>query len=164
MANTGQTTFHNKITCEKVKPEVPSTSKQFTLDWLTPRILYWILHTSDRDPSKWFPQGTCFPRVLKMWLFRFWLTKNIWKHIVSKLRSSAEGQVWSEYRVSSQETTSTIKAQTVCVFSTLRQHRRNTTSMHILWYLREVATYLTWSAYIACSFNLVPFTSTLTIS
>jgi len=32
--------FHKKITCEKGKPEVPST-KQSTLDWLTPRTLYW---------------------------------------------------------------------------------------------------------------------------
>lgn len=40
-------------------------------------------------------------------------------HIISKPRSSAEGKVWSENGVSSQETTSTVKAKTVCVLHTM---------------------------------------------
>lgn len=36
VGNIAQTMFHKKLTCEKAQPEVSSTSKQFTLDWLTP--------------------------------------------------------------------------------------------------------------------------------
>lgn len=97
-------------------------------------------------PADDFHKEHVFPEHLKCHFLDSDLIKI---HIISKLRSSAGGKVWSEQSlIPSDNIHSQVKTQYVS--STLCHFRRNTTSCI---FCDTSATYGTWSTYIPRSFN-----------